>query len=280
MIGERVLSFEQQEVAMLLHDGVPHFRASDVTRALGYKNSAQAIRKNVTQHYVKTMKQLCESSDESHSVVISTGDLGTSANLSSGLVCTESASAKTMRLLGKTPLYVTEAAVYELVWHSKKPEAIRFRQWIVEDVLPEIRRSGHFVRNQQLSLMNETDLHYKVVHVVRKYFPEAVMVAGFGELQDSSPKRIDAWSKGYVSGQPDLMLLNRTRSFSGLAIELKTPMCQRNPSPQQNAYLERLQESGFWTLVSNCYDEIVVNILEFREESRRLRRLRTRCVES
>ena len=128
--------------------------------------------------------------------------------------------------------------------------------------------------------MNETDLHYKVVHFVRKYFPEAVMVAGLGELQDSSPKRIDAWSKGYVSGQPDLMLLNRTRSFSGLAIELKTPMCQRNPSPQQNAYLERLQESGFWTLVSNCYDEIVVNILEFREESRRLRRLRTRCVES
>ncbi len=75
MIGERVLSFEQQEVAMLLHRGMPYFRASDVARALGYKDCTQAIRKNVTQAYVKTIKQLCESSNESHSVVISAGEI-------------------------------------------------------------------------------------------------------------------------------------------------------------------------------------------------------------
>jgi len=65
------------------------------------------------------------------------------------------------------------------------------------------------------------------------------------------------------------MLLNRTRKHSGLAIELKTPMCHRSPSPQQHTYLQTLLDSGFQTLVSNCYDEIVVKILEFREEVRR-----------
>ncbi len=92
---------------------------------------------------------------------------------------------------------------------------------------------------------------------------------GLGELQDTSDKRIDAWNKGYISGQPDLILLNRTRKWSGLAIELKTPVCERKPSPQQCAYLQNLHDSRFKTLVSNDYDHIVVTITEFREEARR-----------
>jgi len=78
------------------------------------------------------------------------------------------------------------------MWHSKKPEALRFRQWLVEEVLPEIRRTGGYVRNQPVSLMCETDLHYKVVHFLRRFFAEAVMVPGLGELQDTSEKRIDS----------------------------------------------------------------------------------------
>ena len=108
--------------------------------------------------------------------------------------------------------------------HSKKPEALRFHRWLVEEVLPEIRKTGKYMKQQQMSLMCETDLHYKVINFIRKFFAEAVIVPGLGELQDTDAKRIDAWKKGYKSGQPDILILNRTRNASGLAIELKTPL--------------------------------------------------------
>ncbi len=251
MLAERLRSFEHQDVGIVLCNDAPWFRAGDVTAILGYKDSAQAIRKNVAPAYVKTLRQLSESASDAVSV-----------NLSARQNITEASR-------GRPPLYISEPAVYELVWHSKKPEALRFRQWIVEEVLPEIRRTGGYRRNQQISLMCETDLHYKVVNFIRRFFVEAIMVPGLGELQDTSDKRIDAWNKGYIAGQPDLILLNRTRKWSGLAIELKTPVCERKPSPQQQAYLQNLQDSGFKTLVSNDYDHIVVTITEFREEARR-----------
>ena len=53
---------------------------------------------------------------------------------------------------------------------------------------------------------NETDLHCKVVHLIRNYYPKALIVAGLGENQDTPFKRIDSWKKGYTKGQSDLMV--------------------------------------------------------------------------
>ena len=259
MLCEQVHTFEQCDVAVLVFQGMPYFRACDVTSALGYTDSAQAIRKNVNSIYVKTQDEFREVVSGAPSDDVSPGpnDENASTNLF------------TKGRGFKKPLYISEPGVYELIWHSKKPEALRFRQWIVEDVLPEIRKTGKFVRNEQMSLMCETDLHYKVIAFIRRFFDDAIIVAGLGELQDTSEKRIDAWKKGYTAGQPDILILNRTRKASGLAIELKTPLCQRNPSLQQEAFLKALQTNTFETLISNCYDEIVVKILEYREAVRR-----------
>ena len=53
---------------------------------------------------------------------------------------------------------------------------------------------------------NETDLHCKVVHLIRNYYPKALIVPGLGENQDTPFKRIDSWKKGYTKGQSDLMV--------------------------------------------------------------------------
>ena len=44
---------------------------------------------------------------------------------------------------------------------------------------------------------NETDLHCKVVHLIRTFYPKALIVAGLGENQDTPSKRIGSWKKGY-----------------------------------------------------------------------------------
>jgi prophage antirepressor-like protein len=254
---ERILAFEQFDVGVRMAEGVAYFRASDVTSALGYANGSQAVKAHVSPAYTRTFPETgCGSVS---AVLCRTENVG---NASTGVLTKGF----------KQPTYISEAGVYELVWHSKKQVALRFRDWVVSEVLPEIRKNGRFVRHEQVSLLCEADLHYKVVAFVRRFFPEAVIVPGLGELQDTEEKRKDAWCKGYRSGQPDILILNRTRSASGLALELKTPLCQRSPSPNQEAFLLALQKSGFETLVSGCYDEIVVKILEFREASRRCRR--------
>ena len=45
---------------------------------------------------------------------------------------------------------------------------------------------------------NETFLHYKVVDLIRKYYPDTILVAGLGENQDTEDKRLDPYKKGYT----------------------------------------------------------------------------------
>ena len=248
MLSERSHSFENHDVSVILCKGRAYFKASNATSALGYVDSTQAIRKNVNKEYILTLSELhLEAMDD---------------KLSAGQFIPEVG-------VGRSPLYISEPGINQLIMRSKKPEALRFQQWVVEEVLPEIRKTGRFVRNEQVSLMCETDLHYKVIDFVRKFFVEAIVVPGLGELQDTVEKRSDAWKKGYKGGQPDILILNRTRKASGLAIELKTPLCHRNPSENQEAFLQNLKSNKYEILLSNCYDEMIVKIIEYREAVRR-----------
>ena len=72
-------------------------------------------------------------------------------------------------------------------------------------------------------ICNETNLHYKVVDLIRKFYPDSILVAGLGENQDAEDKRLDSYKKGYVRGQPDLIVLNYHKDFEGLGIEFKSP---------------------------------------------------------
>ena len=80
---------------------------------------------------------------------------------------------------------------------------------------------------------------------------------------------MDAWNKGYKGGQPDILILNRTRNASGLAIELKTPLGSGANSVKQSAFQQALRNNKYDILLSNSYDEIVVKIIEYREAARR-----------
>ncbi len=246
-------TFEQHDVVTVVFDGKPFFRAVDVTSFLGYKNSAKAVRTHVTPKNVKTLQDLQKE-----------GSSCITVNIPNRNLC--------QNVAGRSPLYLNESGIYELIFQSVKAEAFRFREWLVEEVLPEIRKTGKYARHEQLSLMNETDLHFKVVDFVRKQFPEAIIIAGLGELQDTDSKRISAYRKGYTKGQPDILILNRTRKSSGLAIELKTPLGCGKTSPEQDAFLNTLTKNKFETVLSCIYDDIVVKIIEYSEAARRCNR--------
>lgn len=45
---------------------------------------------------------------------------------------------------GKAPLIVSEPGLYNLIAHSRKPEAKPFQRWVNHEVLPSIRRTGGY----------------------------------------------------------------------------------------------------------------------------------------
>ena len=110
---------------------------------------------------------------------------------------------------------------------------------------------------------NETDLHYKVVDLIRKYYPDTILVAGLGENQDTENKRLDSYKKGYMRGQPDLLVLNYQKDYKGLGIEFKSPTGNYYVSEAQKEMKKKHVNNGYAFILSNDYDKISKNIHEY-----------------
>ena len=189
------------------------FRGKDVAEILGYSNTKKAVLNHV------------ESEDKQqiftrHSRGPKTGPVAKSYSRGpkmgpvapSGSMCT----------------YINESGFYSLLLSSKLETAKKFKHWITSQVLPSIRKYGFYKmfdnpNNKMFKIENETDLHYKVVQLIRNYYPDSILVAGLGENQDTEEKRLDSYKKGYQRGQPDLMILDYHIQYKGLCIEFKSP---------------------------------------------------------
>ena len=230
------------------NNNVLWFRAKDIALFLGYKNTVDAIKRHVDDKY-KT--QLCDIGYGSLSVF------------------------HAEPTLSKSPLYIKEFGLYQLIFSSNLPVAKLFTEWIVEDVIPSIRKTGKYILyeqpillDKQISLLNERDLHFKVIDYVRKYYPHALLYAGLGELQDTSQKRIYAKCAGYIAGQSDIIINNLHKTYNGLTIELKTPNGKGVVHEKQHAFMKMSNINGHKVVLSNDYDEILTEIINYMRDTR------------
>lgn len=93
------------EVRMIEIDGKPYFVATDVATALGYTNP----RKAVNDHCKGVTKR----------------DTPTSSGVQS-------------------MSYINEGDLYRLIMKSKLPSAEKFERWVMDEVLPSIRKTGSY----------------------------------------------------------------------------------------------------------------------------------------
>ena len=110
---------------------------------------------------------------------------------------------------------------------------------------------------------NETDLHVKVVSFLKKRYPHSLFTVTLGENQDTVHKRIDSFKKGYLCGSPDLIINNLHKHYTGFCIEFKSPKGNGVLSPDQSTMLRQYESNNFKTLVSNDYDQIIEQIIEY-----------------
>ena len=208
------------------------FRGKDVAEILGYSKTRDALSRHVDNEDKK-------------------------------LICCRPQNVDTNNcdLRGKYFTFINESGFYSLVLSSKLETAKKFKHWITSEVLPSIRKYGYYKlfespNNKMFKIENEMDLHTKVVELARNFYPDALLVPGLGENQDTSEKRINSWKKGYQRGQPDLMVLNNHRDFKGLCIEFKSPTNNYCVSESQLKMKEKYRDNEYAFILSNDYDKI------------------------
>ena len=217
------------------------FRGKDVATILGYSKPENAIERHVSKnHKIRQITWYPVSGSQVQNP--------------------KSCPAKTAGQ-GRWCTFIDEAGFYELVFSSKLETAKKFRDWVFTTVLPSIRKYGQYKMfdspwNKMIMIGNETDLHYKVVQLIRNYYPDSILVAGLGENQDTEEKRLDSYKKGFQRGQPDLMILDYHREYKGLCIEFKSPTNNYCVSESQIKMKEKYRSSDYAFILSNDYDKI------------------------
>jgi len=270
-----------------------YFDSIDLCNALGFKSNEsrkQALRTHV-HHDDKTNFESLLSRVQVYENPNLDGVCHSDKESSQTMVC-RSHGGKNIPMgaaVGKV-IFVNESGLYSLAFGSKKPFARLFRRWVTSEVLPQIRKTGSFFGNyaywrneaelgptpqkrwsevKKLSIGREDELHYQVVNHINKQYPDATLNAGLGEHLTTGHARMDARLKGYVGGQPDIIIIRGLpNGFQDvLAIELKNPNKKGKLSSKQVEYIDNLQlNCNVQTIVSCDYDEVVIQMHEHYKE--------------
>ena len=145
----------------------------------------------------------------------------------------------------KNTIYINESGLHCLILRSKLESAHAFKRWVTKDVLPSIRKTGRYdycINHKYNSMLafkieNETDLHVKVIHFLKKRYPHGLFTVMLGENQCTSAMRINSYKKGYLRGSPDLIINDLHKHYTGFGIEFKSPKGNDVLSPNQSMML-------------------------------------------
>lgn len=111
------------------------FKATDVAKALGYVETAKAVRT-----HCKGVSVLDTPSENQFGAVVM-----------------------------QPTRYITEADIYRLVMRSKLPEAEKFQDWVCEEVLPSIRKHGAYLTDAALQrVVTEPDFLIGLANTIKE----------------------------------------------------------------------------------------------------------------
>ncbi len=159
---------------------------------------------------------------------------------------------------------INEDGLYSLVFQSKLPLAIEFKKWVFS-MLSEMRKHGMAMipKHNQLVIMNENDLHKKVINFIRNNYKNALINATLGELQDTSFKRVQSKILGYTSGVCDLIIFNPNHQYNGMCIEFKSPLGTGILTDKQSAFQKQIKLLNWRCITSDNYDDILMEIIQY-----------------
>lgn len=181
------------EIRTITKDDKTYFAGSDVAKALGY-----AIPHKAVQTHCK-------------------GVLKWNIPTSSG---------------NQDVLFITEGDIYRLIMKSKLPSAEKFEKWVMEEVLPSIRKNGGYIAGQET--LSDEELLSKALMVAQRKIDEKnnIIAMQDSRIQGMIPKEIFA----------DAVSASHTSILIG---DLAKLICQNGVQIGQKRLFEWLRENNF-----------------------------------
>ena len=145
-------------VRVVMKDGEPYFVGKDVAKCLGYADTAKAIKQHC-RYWVKCPLPHPQSATKTIEVSI-----------------------------------IPESDLYRLISHSELPSAVKFQDWVYEEVLPSIRKNGYYsiapVQDKRASLlMSIIDAPDDVTRALAvKNYTDHVTAPLKAEIEELKPK--------------------------------------------------------------------------------------------
>ncbi len=122
VFGNGINVFEGSEIEMLELNGQILFNPYDVGKALDIKK--QGVRKN------------CLAMDSTQCIMLYNDDF-----------ILEATNSSFRKLNNRGEYSLTESGVYQFILQSYRPVTIVLKNWVTDDELPTIRRTGEYVNN-------------------------------------------------------------------------------------------------------------------------------------
>lgn len=181
------------EVRMANIDGKPYFVATDVATALGYATPRDAI----SRHCKGVVKH----------------DTPTSSGVQS-------------------MSYINEGDLYRLIMKSKLPSAEKFERWVMDEVLPSIRKNGGYIAGQET--LSDDELMAKALLVAQNKIAErdSIIAEKNAQIEQMKPKQIFA----------DAV---ETSKSSILVGDLAKLICQNGVQIGQKRLFEWMRQNGY-----------------------------------
>ena len=173
----QILTYNSQDVEVITLDNEVLFNAKQIAEVLEIKDVISIIRKFNEKQKVKVTNQMLKNSDV-HNMHI-------------------------RKLNNAGEMFLTEAGVYRLVFKSRKPEAEKFIDWIAEEVLPSIRKTGGYIQSNAED--DEETIMAKALMVAKATIErnKAKMLELENKIEEQKPKVVLAEtiiaSKGSIS---------------------------------------------------------------------------------
>ena len=174
-------------------DGKPYFVGTDVAKALGYSNPRKAIL--------------------DHCKGVTKRDTPTSSGVQS-------------------MSYINEGDLYRLIMKSKLPSAERFEKWVMEEVLPSIRKNGGYIAGQET--LSDDELMAKALLVAQNKIAErdSIIAEKNAQIEQMKPKQIFA----------DAVETSMTSILVG---DLAKLICQNGVQIGQKRLFEWMRQNGY-----------------------------------
>lgn len=175
--------YELGSIRVLDIDGEPWFVGKDLTTALGYSNSRDAISKRVDVEDKKSGVAIHDSMGRNQNVVA-----------------------------------INESGMYSLILSSKLPSAKKFKRWVTSEVLPAIRKTGIYSVAGVLTPSDDPIVPMRTL-TPDDYLSAARLIAGC--KQDRLPVIISLLQKGGWDLGEGMALITSGKSTADIGMILK-----------------------------------------------------------